>query len=173
MKKLIAITLCLALTLLACACAASDATVSTPENNESKGGNTPPTSTTEQPGTSTPASQMSSQPEPSDEISKPTEPILPEEKETTLEKVLSFDIGENGLFTYYLEHGEGRSVLALPDLHCIDEDGNLYFAYSQDQTPMLYCANTGESVVVENHKACSSMIATEGTLFLAQSDGSV
>ena len=174
-KRILAMTLCLALTLLACACAASNVTVSAPESTDNKGDSSTDLSTMEQPDASTPVAQTSSQPATSDEESKPTEPIIPEERETTLEKVLSFEIGEGGLFEYVLQLGESseRNKLLIPNIHCVDENGNLYLSYTQNQTPMLYCANTGESVVVENHKTWSSMIATEGTLFLAQSDGSV
>ena len=126
MKKLIAITLCLALTLLACACAASNATVSTPE----------------QPGTSTPASQMSSQPEPSDEISKPTEPTLPEEKETTLEKVLSFEIGEDGLLSYYLlSPPDDIDPPMLNIMGSLYTDGKGTFYHTQENR--ILCINDG------------------------------
>ena len=37
-KRILAMLLCLALTLLACACAASNATVSAPESTDNKGG---------------------------------------------------------------------------------------------------------------------------------------
>ena len=128
MKKLIAITLCLALTMLTCACAASNATVSTPEQSENKGGNTPDLSTMEQLGTSLPVAQMSSQPAFSDAVSTPTEPTLPEEKETTLEKVLSFDIGMDGLFEYWFQFDLDASEadIYLPGAPFADANGNFY-----------------------------------------------
>ena len=128
MKKLIAITLCLALTLLACACAASNATVSAPESTDNKGESTTDLSTMEQPGTSLPVTQMSSQPEPSDEISTPTEPTLPEEKETILEKVLSFDIGMDGVFEYWFKFDldASKADIYLPGAPFADANGNFY-----------------------------------------------
>jgi hypothetical protein len=131
-KRILAMTLCLALTLLACACAASNATVSDPESTDNKGGNTPPTSTMEQAGASAPATQMSSQPAFSDTVSTPTEPIIPEERETTLEKVLSFEIGIDGLFEYGFLYYDDPAT-AIPSVNgymYTDGEGEFYQVFA-------------------------------------------
>ena len=175
MKKLIAITLCLALTLLACACAASNATVSAPESTDSKGESSTDLSTMEQPGTSAPVTPMSSQPATSDAVSTPTEPILPEEKETTLEKVLSFEIGENGLFSYHFMYPQEPApegitppdpTVLVPEFHCIDEQGNLYIYHVVDGKPYVFNINDGNSVELKVLGSIGSIEAYDGRLYV-------
>ena len=150
-KRILAMTLCLALTLLACACAASDVTVSAPESTDNKGGNMPPVSTMEQAGTSLPVMQMSSQPEPSDEISKPTEPTLPEERETTLEKVLSFEIGMDGVFEYnfMFELDATEADVVVPGT--VFSDGNGAFYHTDDV--WIVCLNDGSRLPYYTYQA--------------------
>ncbi len=141
-KRILAMILCLALTLLACACAASDI-VSAPESSETTGGKTPApsVSTMEQPGTSLPIPQMSSQPTSSDEVSKPTEPTLPEERETTLEKVLSFEIGIDGLYDYGFTYYDDPSTADIysPGFMYTNGDGLFYHVVDSK----LVCLNDG------------------------------
>ena len=174
-KRILAMTLCLALTLLACACAASNATVSAPESTDNKGGNTADLSTTEQPGTSAPVTPMSSQPATSDEVSKPTEPILPEERETTLEKVLSFDIGESGLFSYHFMYPqepapEGETppdpTVLVPEFHCIDEQGNLYIYHVVDGKPYVFNINDRSAIELKVLGSIGSIDAYDGHLYV-------
>ena len=145
MKKLIAITLCLALTLLACACAASNVTVSAPESTDNKGESSTDLSTMEQAGTSTPVTPMSSQPEPSDENSKPTEPILPEERETTLEKVLSCQVGTNGTFEYGFTFYDDPSTAILEIGGQMYTDGNGMF-YKVYRGSEIVCINSNQKI---------------------------
>ena len=145
MKKLLAFTLCLALTLLAYACAASDTTISAPESSETS------KSVMEQPGTSAPVTQMSSQPAFSDTVSKPTDPILPEEKETTLEKVLSFDIGMDGVFEYnfMFELDATEADVIVPGT--VFSDGNGSFYHTDDV--WIVCLNDGSRLPYYTYQA--------------------
>ncbi len=171
-KRILAMTLCLALTLLACACVASDVTVSAPENTDSKGGNTPDLSTMEQPGTSLPVMQMSSQPAFSDTVSKPTEPILPEEKETTLEKVLSFEIGEDGLFSYRFLAGEDKvPALSSPTAYCADENGNVFVDTVIDGQGAVVCLNTGKAFFYTSNDSVMDIASCDDKLYLLFFDG--
>ena len=127
-KRILAMTLCLALTLLACACAASNATVSAPESTDNKGDSSTDLSTMEQTGTSLPVAQMSSQPATSDEVSAPTEPKVPEEKETTLELVQEISVGDGGIpITMLYEDDATYSTLEYPFRYFADEKGNIYY----------------------------------------------
>ena len=161
-KRILAMTLCLALTLLACACAASNASVSAPESTDNKDESSTDLSTMEQPDASTPASQMSSQAAPSDEESKPTEPILPEEKETTLEKVLSFEIGMEGLFEYgFLYYDDpSEAEVRIPGFLFADGNGNFY--HTDDV--WIVRLNDGAKFPYSNQFQCID-ISTHGNLF--------
>ena len=136
MKKLIAIILCLALTLLACACAASDTTVSAPESSETS------KSVMEQPGTS--------------------EPNMPEKKETTLEKVLSFDIGMDGLFEYGFLYDDkpSEAEIRIPGFLFADSEGNFY--HTDDV--WIVRLNDGAKFPYSNQFQCID-ISTHGNLF--------
>ena len=171
MKKLIAITLCLALTLLACACAASNATVSAPENTDSKGESSTDLSAMEQLGTSLPVAQMSSQPATSDEVSAPTEPIIPEERETTLEKVLSFEIGMDGLFEYGFSYYDDPSVanIYFPGFMYTNGDGSFYHVVDNK----LVCLNDGAWLPSLFDTFICDIEICDNRLFLMTNDGLV
>jgi hypothetical protein len=136
MKKLLAIILCLALTLLACACAASDTTVSAPESSETS------KPAMEQPGTS--------------------EPNMPEKKETTLEKVLSFDIGMDGLFEYGFLYDDkpSEAEIRIPGFLFADSEGNFY--HTDDV--WIVRLNDGAKFPHSNQFQCID-ISTHGNLF--------
>ena len=144
-KRILAMTLCLALTLLACACAASNATVSAPESTDSKGESSTDLSTMEQPDASIPVVQMSSQPEPSDEVSTPTEPILPEERETTLDLIASCEVGTNGTFEYGFQFYDDPSTAIIEIGGRMYTDGNGMF-YKVYRDSRIACINNNQKL---------------------------
>ena len=63
----------------------------------------------------------------------PIEPILPEERETTLEKVLSFDIGIDGVVQYNFTFYDDPSGATMTNIGRIFTDGNGIFYYKSCQ----------------------------------------
>ena len=172
MKKLIAITLCLALTLLACACAASNVTVSTTESTDNKGGNMPPVSTMEQAGTSAPATQMSSQTVSTDLELEPIQPIIPEERETTLSLIREFDLGSDEC-PVSLQYDEDPfdATLSFPIGYMMDTDGSLYCYYDR----WIKNLETGKALRIidpsDAQRLISSVYVYQEQVFLAYTDG--
>ena len=76
----------------------------------------------------------------------PIEPIYPEERETTLEKVLSFDIGIDGLFQYRMLYYDDPSIadIEVPGEILICGDGKFYHmvANSPMQHAISLCDGT-------------------------------
>ena len=153
-RRLMAILLCLSVLLMACACAAEtmEPPVADPVSEEP----TPQftlsevnaeSSKTEEPAAPSENAPAESEPEEtisieeSDVVIEPIQPIVPEEKETTLEKVLSFKTGENGLFTYGFVYAEdpANPTIGTPVNYCVDSKGNIYVAHAD-----IICLNTGE-----------------------------
>ena len=185
-KRFLAMLLCLSVLLMACACAAeTESQAPTPQftlsevNAES--------SKTEEP---VPSETAPAESEPQETISmeesdielepiQPVEPIKPEEKETTLEKVLSFDIGENGVFSYHFmypqdsnpEGDESQRVsVEIPNVCAVDENGYLYFFHVTDGKTYIYCATTGEKFPVSVPDNISSISVVDGRFFLSTSN---
>ena len=107
---------------------------------------------------------------------EPIQPIIPVKKETTLEKVLSFDIGENGLFSYHVScsqdpNPEGNSsrpiYLEIPEVCAVDENGNLYIYHMTDGLPYIYCANSGEKFLVSEADNVFSFFAVGNRFFMS------
>ena len=110
----------------------------------------------------------------------PMAPALPADKETKLEKVLSFGIGENGLFSYHFDYPqdpppEGEEVrpvgVSEPEVFTVDENGNLYILYYQasENARYLFCANTGERIQVS--LSAIDLDAAKGRIFVRGGSG--
>ena len=112
-RRLMAILLCLSVLLMACACAAEtmeppaiDPVSEEPASQVTLSEVNAESSKTEEPAAPSETAPTESEPEEtisieeSDVVIEPIQPIVPEEKETTLEKVLSFDIGIDGMIAY-------------------------------------------------------------------------
>ncbi len=149
-KRFLAMLLCLSVLLMACACAAETEApvVSTPEHKEHSPQFTlsevnAESSTTQEPAA--PSETAPAESEPQETISmeesdielepiqpvepiQPIEPIKPEEKETTLEKVFSFDIGIDGVMEYsFLFHDDPSTAsIVVPGSLYTDGAGTFY-----------------------------------------------
>ena len=137
--------LCLSVLLMACACAAETMEPSAVSETESQAPAPQFTlsevnaesSKTEEPAPSAepsgeiPPIETSDESlaiEESDVVIEPIQPIVPVEKETTLEKVLSFDIGINGMIEYNFIFYDDPSTadIATPGSIIADGGGNFY-----------------------------------------------
>lgn len=146
-KRFLAILLCLSVLLMACACAAE--TMEPPAVSETESQAPTPqftlsevnaeSSKTQEPAPSAgpsgeippiETSDESLTVEESDVVIEPIQPIEPDEKETTLEKVFSFDIGIDGVMEYdfFFETDPSIANIGLPGDFFADADGNYYFA---------------------------------------------
>ena len=147
-KRFLAFLLCLSILLMACACAAETEPpiASYPEHQESSPQLTlsevnvesskteAPTPSADPSGEIPPieTSDESLTVEESDVVIEPIQPIVPEEKETTLEKVLSFDIGIDGLMEYnflFYDDPSTADIIVYGDAYT---DGNGVFYQAAD-----------------------------------------
>ena len=136
-KRFLAILLCLSVLLMACACAAETMEPPAVPETESK---TPapqlPLSEVNAESSKTEEPAAPSEIEPQGTISmeeseielEPIQPIVPVEKETTLEKVLSFDIGIDGIYQYafiFYDDPSGAQITNRGNLY-VAGDGKFY-----------------------------------------------
>ena len=182
-RRLMAILLCLSVLLMACACAAEtmEPPVADPVSEEP----TPQftlsevnaeSSKTEEPAAPSENAPAESEPEEtisieeSDVVIEPIQPIVPEEKETTLEKVLSFKTGENGLFTYGFVYAEdpANPTIGTPVNYCVDSKGNIYVAHAD-----IICLNTGERFSYSSNYSILDMKVCGKSMFVLYMDGMV
>lgn len=105
---------------------------------------------------------------------EPVEPIYPEERETMLEKVLSFDIGIEGMFQYRFLFYDDPSVagIELPgDIFCAS-DGKMYHYVDTSAGRRLICLNSGEYMDIHQGDL-RDMLIKDKTLYIMTMDGSV
>ncbi len=136
-KRFLAILLCLSVLLMACACAAETMEPPAVPETESKAPAPQlPLSEVNAESSKTEEPAAPSEIEPQGTISmeeseielEPIQPIVPVEKETTLEKVLSFDIGIDGVLEYdFIYYDDPATAnICTPGFIFADSEGNFY-----------------------------------------------
>ena len=160
LTRLLAICVCLIIVLSACASAPSGESTATEESKE--------TSALELSDESS-ESKLSTPEESSD--SQPVEPTYPEERETTLEKVMSFDIGIDGVFQYdFLFHDDPSDAMMIcPGQMYADGKGTFYHTLGSK----LVCLNDGAWFPDVNWKHIEDIEIIGDALYLLRIDGSV
>ena len=187
-KRFLAILLCLSVLLMACACAAE--TMEPPAVSETESQAPAPqftlsevnaeSSKTEEPAA--PSETAPAESEPQETISmeeseielepvQPIEPIKPEEKETALEKVLTFKTGENGLVAYDFIYAESvtSADISIEAKYCADHRGNIYIA----RGGKLTCLNTGEFFSYSMRQSVRGIKICEENLYISFMDDTV
>ena len=188
LTRLLAICVCLIVVLSACASAPSgESTVSvTTEdsketsalelsevNAESTSSETEPLDESSESESSTPEGHISADSEasiPGDITITPVEPTYPEERETTLEKLATFEMGENGLVEYgflYAEDPSDPTIIPLAH-YFADDEGNVY-AY---RGGIITCLNTG-AVMEVAYCNCAQLLLCGDTLYIRDHDATI
>ena len=160
LTRLFAVCVCLIIVLSACASAPSGESTATEESKETSAlelseVNAESTSTEAEPSDeessesepSTPEGHISADSEASlsgDITITPIEPTYPEERETTLEKLATFETGKEGLFEYGFVYAEDPSdpTIELPFICAVDQNGNVY----ADTKAGVVCLNDGANL---------------------------
>ena len=152
LTRLLAICVCLIVVLSACASVdvPSDNSTSTEESKatsalELSEVNAESTSSEAEP--SAPEGHISADDEASlsgDVTITPIEPTYPEERETTLEKLATFETGKEGLFEYgfVYETDPSDPTIELPFICAVDQNGNVY----ADTKAGVVCLNDGANL---------------------------
>ena len=189
-RRLMAILLCLSVLLMACACAAetmeppaidpgseeptSQVTLSEVNEESSKTEEPAAPSETVSHEEST-AAESSESEESRPEEPKLEEPTVVEASEITLEKMFSFEIGENGLFSYHFSYPqdsnpEGKPSRPMgvecPEVCAVDENGYLYIYHVTNGHGYVYCATTGKRLLVGYPDNISSISVAKGRTFV-------
>ncbi|MBQ3154442.1 MAG: hypothetical protein IJB88_04360 [Clostridia bacterium] len=160
LTRLLAICVCMIVVLSACANAPSGESTATEESKE--------TSALELPDEESSEIEPSTPEESSD--SQPVEPTYPEERETTLEKLATFETGKEGLFEYgfVYETDPSDPTIELPIHYCADAKGNVY----ADTRIGIVCLNDG-TVLRDSGKPIDDMIVCGEELFVLYLDGEI
>ncbi len=194
-QRLLAVMLGLTIAFLACACASVDApSGESKATEESKATSALELSDINAEGTSSeaePSDEESSENEPStpdEHLSAdaesslsggititPIEPTYPEERETTLEKVMSFDIGIDGMFQYRFIYYDDPSVASveLPGDVYIGTDGKFYHYVNNASMSRLICLNDGTYIDVLHGSELKDAEIYGNTLYLLVLAGDV
>ena len=198
--RLLAICVCLIVVLSACASAPSGESAATEESKETSAlelseMNAESTSTEAEPSDKEPIQDELSEPDenisaddeasapdetisaddnaslPGDITITPIEPTYPEERETTLEKVLSFDIGIDGLFEYgFVFYDDPLSAhFTLPGSVFTDGKGTFYHTYGYK----LLQLNDGSWFPIQASSHVFDVESVGNMLYLLYVDGSV
>ena len=180
-KRFLAILLCLSVLLMACACAAetmeppavseTESQAPTPQftlsevNAESSKTKVPATPSETAPAGSEPQGTISME-----ESDIELEPIVPKEKQTILEKVLSFNTGEDGLFEYSFVYAENPAdpTIGTPIHYCVDATGDIYVATKSG----IVCLNDG-TMLKARFAEPNQMLACNGELFILDFNGQI
>ena len=186
LTRLFAVCVCLIIVLSACASAPSGESTATEESKETSAlelseVNAESTSTEAEPSDeessesepSTPEGHISADSEASlsgDITITPIEPTYPEERETTLEKLATFETGKEGLFEYgfVYETDPSDPTIELPIHYCADAKGNVY----ADTRIGIVCLNDG-TVLRDSGKPIDDMIVCGEELFVLYLDGEI
>jgi len=187
-KRFLAVCVCLIIVLSACASidAPSDNSTSTEEskatsalelsevNAESTSSEAEPSEEVSESESSAPDEHISADDNASlagDITITPVEPVIPEERETTLEKVLSFDIGIDGMFQYdFLFHDDPSDAMMIcPGKVYTDGKGTFYHTLGSK----LVCLNDGVWIPDVNWTHIEDIEIIGDALYLLRLDGSV
>lgn len=190
-RRLLAVMLGLTIAFLACACASVDApSGESKATEESKATGALELSEVNAEGTSSeaePSDEESSESEPSapeahlsaDAESSlsggititPIEPTYPEERETTLEKVLSFDIGIDGMFQYNFIFYEDPSSAHFYSPGSLYTDGDGTFYHTDEYR--IVRLNDGVWFPISIQENIDDVEFVENDLYILRLDGSV